>query len=106
MDGQAWVGVRGKRVVITGATNGIGLAAARQLAALGARLSIVRRSPARAQQAPAIIAAAAPGSPAVDVPLAEPASQDPVHRPSEAIQRPYPRVHGRTNHPGAVHARR
>ena len=28
MDSQAWDGVRGKRVVMTGATNGIGLAAA------------------------------------------------------------------------------
>ena len=36
-----WSGVAGKRVVITGATSGIGLAAAQALAALGAKLTIV-----------------------------------------------------------------
>ena len=87
MDGQAWDGVRGKRVVMTGATNGIGLAAARQLAGLGAQLSIVGRSPGRAQQAATSIAAAAPGSPAVDVLVADLASQDALHRLSEEILR-------------------
>src|SRR5947208_1409426 len=38
-----WSGVEGKRVLITGATNGIGLAAAEALGALGARLTIVAR---------------------------------------------------------------
>ena len=37
-------GVNGKQVLITGATNGIGLAAAEALAARGARLAIVARS--------------------------------------------------------------
>jgi len=39
-----WTGVHGKRVVITGATNGIGLAAAQELAKRGAQLAIVARN--------------------------------------------------------------
>src|SRR5947209_6221232 len=45
---QAWGGVAGKRVVITGATNGIGLAAATELALRGAHLTLVARSESRA----------------------------------------------------------
>jgi NAD(P)-dependent dehydrogenase (short-subunit alcohol dehydrogenase family) len=46
---NAWAGVAGKRVVITGATGGIGLAAAEQLAVMGAKLTIVARSEPRAK---------------------------------------------------------
>ena len=66
MDGQQWPGVRGKRVILTGGTGGIGLAAARQLAALGAELTIVGRSSERAQVAVASIERP------VDVLLADP----------------------------------
>src|SRR5947207_512036 len=106
MDGQAWDGVRDKRVVITGATSGIGLAAARQLAAHGAQLSIVGRSPERVQQAAASIAAAAPRSPSVDVLVADLASQDAVHHLSEEILWRYPRVQVLINNAGAVYANR
>ena len=41
--------VDGKQILITGATNGIGLAAAETLAAQGAKLAIVGRSEARAR---------------------------------------------------------
>ena len=52
-----WTGVRGKRVLITGATGGIGLAAAVKLAQLGAQLAIVARDEARASEAVQRIAA-------------------------------------------------
>ena len=39
--------MNGKQILITGATNGIGLAAAQALAAQGAKLAIVARSEAR-----------------------------------------------------------
>lgn len=44
----AWNGAAGRRVVITGGTSGIGLAAAEALAGLGARVTIVARSEERA----------------------------------------------------------
>ncbi len=43
-----WTGVEGRHVVITGATNGIGLAAAEELAMRGAKLTIIARNQAKA----------------------------------------------------------
>jgi len=54
--------IRGKTVVITGATSGIGLIAAERLAALGARLVIVARSRRRGENALARLAAHGPGA--------------------------------------------
>jgi NAD(P)-dependent dehydrogenase (short-subunit alcohol dehydrogenase family) len=54
-----WGGVAGKRVLITGATRGIGLAAAIELARRGAQLTLVARSDARAAAAVRRIQAAA-----------------------------------------------
>jgi NAD(P)-dependent dehydrogenase (short-subunit alcohol dehydrogenase family) len=51
--------VNDKQVLITGATNGIGLAAAEGLAALGANVAIVGRSKAKTRIASARITAAA-----------------------------------------------
>jgi NAD(P)-dependent dehydrogenase (short-subunit alcohol dehydrogenase family) len=50
--------VNEKQILITGATNGIGLAAAEALAALGANLAIVGRSKTRTRIASARIRAA------------------------------------------------
>jgi retinol dehydrogenase 12 len=53
--------MEGKTCVITGATSGIGLAAAEALAARGARLALVGRDRARGEAAMARLRAAAPG---------------------------------------------
>ncbi|HYV32535.1 MAG TPA: SDR family NAD(P)-dependent oxidoreductase [Candidatus Binatia bacterium] len=46
-----WQGIAGRRILITGATNGIGLAAAKELSHRGAQLAIVARSRERADVA-------------------------------------------------------
>lgn len=47
---SGWTGIAGKRVVITGATNGIGLAAAEELAMRGAKLTVVARDAGKASR--------------------------------------------------------
>ena len=70
----------GKRIVITGGTGGIGLAAAAVLAAHGARLAIVARSQARAERAVSRIRGAAGDDATVDVLTADLSSQTSVRQ--------------------------
>jgi NAD(P)-dependent dehydrogenase (short-subunit alcohol dehydrogenase family) len=100
VNAQAWTGVLGKRVVITGATGGIGLAAARRLARLGADLTLVARSPERARKVAATI------SQPVDIVLADLASQSSVRTAATDILRRYGAVHVLINNAGAIYAHR
>jgi len=54
--------IRGKRVLVTGATSGIGFTAARSLARQGARVSIVGRNAAKTASCVEQLRAAAPGA--------------------------------------------
>ena len=67
--------VNDKQILITGATNGIGLAAAEALAARGANLAIVGRSKIRTRIASARIRRAAARGAAVATFIAELSSQ-------------------------------
>jgi NAD(P)-dependent dehydrogenase (short-subunit alcohol dehydrogenase family) len=99
-----WGGVRGKRVLLTGATNGIGLAAAEELARRGASLAIVARDDAKAATAVERITAA--GSEQVDVLKADLSSQESVRSlAGEALQR-YARIDVLVNNAGAVFEKR
>jgi NAD(P)-dependent dehydrogenase (short-subunit alcohol dehydrogenase family) len=101
---ETWGGVAGKRVIITGATNGIGLAASTELARRGAELAIVARDAGRADHAVRAIQAAAGGRTVVDVMLADLSSQASVRRvANEALER-YPRIQVLINNAGAVYA--
>jgi len=101
-----WSGVGGKRVLITGATNGIGLAAAEELARLGAELGIVARSEARAAQAVVRIKATGGGDARVDVFIADLASQGSVRRLAAEVLDRCPRLDVLVNNAGAMYAKR
>ena len=62
--------IKGKHAVISGATSGLGLATARQLAHLGARLTLVARDKAKAENVKAEITAQT-GNPDISIEVAE-----------------------------------
>ena len=100
-----WGGVAGKRVLITGATGGIGLAAAIELARRGAQLTLVARSKARADAAVRQIQAAAGGAD-VDVVTADLASQASIRNLAIDAQARYPSIQVLINNAGAIYRRR
>ena len=103
---ERWSGVAGKRVVLTGATGGIGLAAAGSLAARGAHLSIVARSPERAEQALGRIRAAARADATVDVLIADLSSQASVRALAAEVLERYDSLDVLANNAGAIYATR
>jgi NAD(P)-dependent dehydrogenase (short-subunit alcohol dehydrogenase family) len=106
MTEQDWSGVDGKRVVITGATAGIGLAAATELGRRGAHLTIVARSWGRGHDAAARIAHESPHRQEPDVVLADLSSQAAVRRLAAELLDRYPRIDVLANNAGAVNSKR
>lgn len=97
-----WTGVSGKQVLMTGATNGIGLAAAKEFARRGAKLAIVARSQERAQAAVAEISAAADGRAQVEVLSADLALQSSVRELADQALSKLPRIDVLINNAGAM----
>jgi NAD(P)-dependent dehydrogenase (short-subunit alcohol dehydrogenase family)/cytochrome b561 len=94
-----------KTVVITGASSGIGLATARELARQGALVVMVCRDAERAETARKEVAAVATGrEPAVF--LADLLAQREIRNVAAAINESYPRIDVLINNAGAVFARR
>jgi NAD(P)-dependent dehydrogenase (short-subunit alcohol dehydrogenase family) len=101
-----WGGVAGKRVLITGATNGIGLAAAIELGRRGAQLALVARSESKAAGAVRRIKAATNAAAPVDVLVADLASQAAVRQLAGKALARYPRIQVLINNAGAVYSTR
>jgi NAD(P)-dependent dehydrogenase (short-subunit alcohol dehydrogenase family) len=97
--------MRGKTVVITGATSGIGEVAALRLAAMGARLVIVARDRARGRATLAKLDAAAPGLGHI-AHYADLSRLAEVKRVGAEIAAAEPRIDVLVNNAGAIFGRR
>ena len=95
----------GQTVLVTGGTGGIGQATAAGLAAMGARVGITGRDPARTRAA-ALDIAAASGQSAVDPFPADVSSQAEVRRLAGAVLAAYPRLDVLVNNAGGFWATR
>src|SRR3989440_4113844 len=103
---EKWGGVAGKRVLITGGTSGIGLAAARDLARRGAQLTLIARDESRAAQAVRAIVGASAKPTSVDVLFGDLASQASIRRLANQALAKYSRIQVLINNAGAIYRQR
>jgi NAD(P)-dependent dehydrogenase (short-subunit alcohol dehydrogenase family) len=97
--------IRGKNVLVTGGTNGIGREASVQLARLGAHVTIVGRDPARTEAAAADIAARG-GAPGVGHLICDFSSQASIRRLAGEVHERYDRLDVLVNNAGGVNKTR
>ncbi len=99
------VTMAGKTVLITGATNGIGKAAAGALAKQGAHVLIVGRNPQKCAETVAEIQRST-GNQAVEARTADLSSLAEVRRLADQVRAAYPRLNVLLNNAGAYYAAR
>ena len=95
----------GKTCVVTGATSGIGAAAARALAGMGARLVVAGRDAGRVQSVVEAIRRGT-GNPAVEPAVADLSSLGEIRRLAAELSDRYPRIDVLANNAGAYYAKR
>jgi len=93
--------IAGKRIVVTGATDGIGLQSAIELARLGARLHLVGRNPQKLSAAADKVAAASGGAPPVTY-LADLSSQGAIRALAAEIGAQAPELEILLNNAGGI----
>jgi len=93
--------IRGKRVLVTGATNGIGLEAARSLASQGAKVVLVGRDAAKTARCLADVRASAPGAEVSSL-LCDFSRQKEVRRLADEVLRRFDRLDVLVNNAGTV----
>ena len=91
----------GKTCLVTGATGGIGLVTAKELARLGCHVTIVGRSEARCQATVAAIKDATQNQ-SVDYLLADLASQEEVRKLADSVKERHQRLDVLVNNAGAI----
>jgi NAD(P)-dependent dehydrogenase (short-subunit alcohol dehydrogenase family) len=97
--------MRGKIVVVTGASSGIGKAAAARIAALGAHTILVSRTVSRGRKARDEIARATPGA-SLDLLVADLSTLAAVHELAHALHSRYDRLDVLFNNAGILTSRR
>ena len=97
--------MKGKTCVITGATDGIGLEAALKLGAMGARLVLVGRNPAKGEAALARLRREVPGVVA-EIHYADLSRQDEIRRLAPILMTAAPRMDVLLNNAGAFFSKR
>ncbi|MFC5447486.1 SDR family NAD(P)-dependent oxidoreductase [Paenibacillus aestuarii] len=95
--------VEGKYVMITGATSGIGFAAAKELASRGANLGIIARNPIKANEVAAELKALARSGATVDVFIADLSSQQSIREVAKDILQRWPKLEVMINNAGAMY---
>jgi len=95
----------GKRVVVTGATSGLGEAMARSFAELGATVHLLGRNPDKVKQSVGVIRGAVPGAVVVDE-VCDVGDLDAVRAWTEDLSGRVDAVHGLVHNAGAMPKRR
>jgi retinol dehydrogenase 14 len=105
MDSRSGSALAGRKILITGATSGIGRATATALADRGATVILVARDPDRGEAARREITDAT-GNPGIEVRLADLSSQHSVHRLARGVIADHDRLHVLINNAGVINPRR
>ncbi len=106
MDGSSLPSLRGRIVVLTGATSGIGLATARRVAALGARTVLVGRGESRVRGIADSIRAASPGAEVDAVGVDDLAVRAGWEQVAARLRDDYPTIHVLVHAAGAMFGER